>query len=420
MLALYRVPAIGLVFVAFSLFTLWEVPNPPALVNLVGAQIYAVDLITLAMFVVSILRFRRVSDCLGKALFAWLGLGGLLVFSLLRGIDEFGLQASINEARAFIWVYLAASWAFSVDWSQLKFDRFSLFLGYCLIGVAVYHAAVYGLGNASSVVESGGLRQTGRLLVSTQALALALCAVPLLIGTLWQSRRFGRVSAWLMLIAVVISQHRSVWAGVGSGLLAVLLFSHSSHAKARVWLISALGALILLILWQAEAFQTITSDLFASATDSRTIEARTSSWVQLVDQSFAMGSFEVLFGQAFGSGYIRVEPNGLVTTYAPHNWYVSLFLRVGILGLALWLNVLISLTSRARRDSPSAFFVLIAISVFGWFYALPWQIMPWIGLASSRLGRPPDKSIVSRGSNQNRSAKDYLRADISGARNDFI
>ena len=79
-----------------------------------------------------------------------------------------------------------------------------------------------------------------------------------------------------------------------------------------------------------------------------TLNDRKFAWRVLVDNQNALGGRAVLFGQPFGTGFDRVEPNGTVSTYAPHNWYVLLYLRIGLLGAAavamalargLWRNI---------------------------------------------------------------------------------
>jgi hypothetical protein len=394
---LRRHPTLGVLFVAGSLLTLWEFPNPPPLATPLGLQIYLNDVMSGAMLIAALLNYRVLAERLGRSVFAWGAFGVAIAFSLARGVIEFGLAQSFNEARSVLWVYFAVSWALSVDWSRLDRRRMLMILGWALTAVAAFHGALYGIGNAASAIAVGETVQTGRPLVASQALALALCAVMLVLSG---GKRSGLIqfSGLLFGAVAIVSQHRSVWVAGIVGLAAVMLFNRGWSSRLRAWGLSFLAGTMFLMLITSGLLSELLDGLTSSATNSATLDARTTSWTQLIQQLIDEGPFAVLFGLPFGWGFTRIEPNGLTQTFSPHNWYVLLLLRVGVIGLISWCVVVVRGILLSRQHGSTGFFALIAISAYGFFYSVPWQIAPWLGLAFSSLGErssaasPPRKT----------------------------
>lgn len=385
-LAIRRYPLIGVAGIASSVLLLWEFPTPPPIATVAGLQIYFNDLAGVSLFVVGLLNIRNLHARLGRSLGAWVLLGALIAVSLLRGVLEYGAGQSVNEARSILWTFFAFSWALSVDWSTRDFPRIVLLVGTGLSIVAVYHGVVYGVGDSGAAVTLGDSTRTGRLLVSTQALALALCAIMLLL-TGRERTRLARVSGWVFLLIAVVSQHRSVWVALAVGVIAVAVMAPRSAGRTRAWGLAFATAFASLVIAASGILGDLVQGIVNSATDFGTIMARSTSWAQLVEQLLDEGLFSVLFGLPFGWGFVRIEPNGLVQTYSPHNWYVLLLLRVGIIGLAAWTVVVIRAILRVRRSSSTGLFALVAVSAFGMFYSVPWQIAPLVGVALATTRR---------------------------------
>jgi O-antigen ligase len=80
-----------------------------------------------------------------------------------------------------------------------------------------------------------------------------------------------------------------------------------------------------------------------------------------------------LFGFPFGKGYARMH-FGVMVDFAPHNFYVDLLLRVGIVGMLLWIlpTVMVIVHSlRARCESEAEYLwtrglavMLLAVMVY--------------------------------------------------------
>lgn len=385
-LTLRRFPMIAFSAVAINVFFLWEIPKPPLVVSLAGTQVYSSDIICAALFLVAIMNGKQVVKTIQHWITAWTLIGLLIAFSLLRGFAEFGLGASFNEARPVVWIFLAMTWALSVEWSTQDRRRIILILGWGLTAAAAYHALLYGVGSSASAIEVDGMARTGRILLASQAIILAVCGFMLALGAVQRSR-FTAVSGILFLAVAVVSQHRSVWIAMSIAAIAVVLLAPgwAGRLRASVIAFGTLGASY--VVATSGVFGELVRDIASSASDFRSLDARSTSWEQLVQGLFDEGLFAVLFGLPFGSGFVRIEPNGLVQTYSPHNWYVLLILRVGLLGLVAWSAVLVGIILLARKNSTSGFYTLVAFSAYAFFYTPSWLIAPLVGVSLMPMTR---------------------------------
>jgi hypothetical protein len=166
-----------------------------------------------------------------------------------------------------------------------------------------------------------------------------------------------------------------------------------------VFCLVAIWILALVIL--SGSMPQILSQLASAATDSGTYDARVRSWTNLIAQSELNGPLDVIFGQPMGIGYGRFEGAGRWVVFAPHNWYVTTYLRTGVAGLSLLLLfVAIVLVKLLRsRTNMAAIAIVIAVTVYGWSYSWPWYLGLFYGWAvvqtTSRIDPPSQGSRES-------------------------
>jgi hypothetical protein len=91
--------------------------------------------------------------------------------------------------------------------------------------------------------------------------------------------------------------------------------------------------------------------LFTNDFASRgTLGARTSGWEYLTSKQHRLGAMADMFGQPFGTGWTRPRVGGGIVEFGPHNWYVELYLRVGLVGVACALALLLVAGAKAVRS----------------------------------------------------------------------
>ncbi|MDQ0824601.1 hypothetical protein QFZ60_000774 [Arthrobacter sp. B2I5] len=405
-LALKKWPIVGIGSAAFYTVIAWEVPYPPPLVSLGGFSVYYLDVLSIAFLIVAFSQFARLVIRLRAAVWYWLGFGSLLLVSLALGLAANSTGTALNEFRPFLYPYAMMTWAMALYWDYLLVKhlllRFSVFFGWLLTIVATYHIALHGLGSTSGFVDSGtGLEQTTRPLVSGQALAILLCAIV----CLWFWREYGGrgllFSSVVFFGVVLVSQQRTVWAVAFSALFVVFL-SAQARLKFRILFSGLVAVALLFVVTGTQLMPDVLGHLFTAAEDSGTYDGRMRSWLNLLSQSVQSGPLTVAFGEPMGSGFGRYESAGRWVLFAPHNWYLTLYLRVGILGLAVFLCFLFVVFSRLlrQRSNMAAIAIATALIVYGWSYSWIWYISMFLGWtfvqASTKVGLREEQVLGSR------------------------
>lgn len=374
-----RYPLAGIGLAALVVTALWEVPNPPPLITVEGLNIGPADVITLTLFVVGVLEFPQLSANLQGWLIPWLLFGVLIAISLLRGTAAFGLGAATNEARGVMWVYFAMTWALAIRPERLRLRQVSLVLGWALVFVGLYHAVTYGIGGPTSIVSMGdGSYRSSRILVAGQAAVLLLCAGTVFLGAPRSGKGRQRGSSLVFVGVILLSQHRSVWIAGALGITAVIISARRGRPGSRAFILFAV------VVWSAFAAWTIRNvnpELIESVSDAGTLEWRTSSWQALISEATARGPLSVATGEPFGTGLLRKVSAGVLTGVQAHNWYVEVFLRLGLIGLMVIASMLIAAAWKSRARSPEWMFVVVAVGVYAFAYGVAWFLAPWLAAA---------------------------------------
>ena len=374
-------PTVGLALLCLILIPLWEVPYPPPIAELAGLSIYPSDAIVLVLFGVGVLEVTQIRANLRGWIVPWVLFGALIAVSLLLGVAAFGSGVAINEARTILYFFSAMTWVLAVRPDRLRLFTFSLVLGWALALVAAYHGVVYGIGGASSSTVAGDNVRNGRILIASQSIALLLCAATVFLSPAdWSRgrRHLAITSAAVFLGVVVLGQHRSVWSACAAGTAAIFLYPQARQSRKGVLVGSVVGAWLVLVSWVSGFLE---SNLVQSASDFRTYDWRSSSWQALISEAIARGPATVLAGDPFGGGYLRQIARGVWTTASAHNWYVLIFLRLGIIGLIVLATVLVPAFLKSRDVSALWTFVIAAVAVYGWAYTVDWYLAPWLGAA---------------------------------------
>jgi len=348
------------------------------------------DILFVVMFTAAVARLLRLQRfTTPQRLLIFLGL--LVAWSLVRGAGPFGIPAAVNEARVFLRFTGVALYFATVEPRRELLDRIGrlwLFAAVALSALAVLRWGALAAGVAQGMLASA----TGnvRVLGASETLVIAIgafLAFPMLAG---RQNKLTRFLGPAMLVIVVLLQHRSVWvvAAVGAVYLLYRQRSLAKHAlTALVAAVAVLAVLVSTVFYDEEA--AATEQLAQSAQSSGTWEWRVAGWTALLRDAGPEGPEEFLAGRPFGTGWERqLGPMSAVVDVSPHNYYVSVFLRLGVLGLAvtLWLYTFVLRgTHRAAlkghlRDSlldPEVLHVIMAVQLV---FFIPYSIETEHGL----------------------------------------
>jgi hypothetical protein len=292
----------------------------------------------------------------------------LAVFSLVRGLSEFGLEEALNEFRSWLRFFSAVLYFCSVDIDELFPDRLrTVWLwGAAAMGVLVVVRWASWLRGLPIGVFAADYDSAVRVLNGPQTFFLALGF--LLTLPAWTDHGYDvvirRVSVVLS-VGVVLLNRRTVWAALISALVVLALRNQRLGRRLAVVLVvgavATVGVLINLPEQASEGGETVARGV----TDTGTFDWRTKGWVDLLAEA-PDSNTHLLFGQPMGFGYER--QSSLTTVEAqPHNFYLQLYLRLGVVGVVLFLGLYTHVgrvllhASRGRATSvPTLLFVLFA------------------------------------------------------------
>ncbi len=296
-------------------------------------------------------------------LLLWLGFGALLLGSFALGVVGFGTAAGVDFRGSFyFWVaglYLAS---FELD---ARFGRglvrLWLLAALAVLGSALFRwtASALGLEIAAQWSDWSGAGVRFRVITAQATLVMAVGL--LLIAHHRAAGRPLKGWEWLALplgLAVLVLQHRSVWAATLAGFALIFYVERARRGRllGAVLLAAVVGGVALAPLLGGEVADAVVSQVGSSATaavstESGTFVGRVLSWRELLGQYVGLGPRGWLVGAPFGTGYSRVV-EGMHVEYSPHNQYVQFLLRVGALGTGLWLAAY-ALVLRRLRATPA-------------------------------------------------------------------
>ncbi|MFJ8076228.1 O-antigen ligase family protein [Streptomyces sp. NPDC096176] len=346
----------------------------------IGVRVYPTDILDACAMCVAMARVPRLGLIARTGLPALLAMVALTAWSTLRGTASFGLQAAGNDSRVYFWHFLAVT-------LYLATAPLSASLGRAVTRAWLATAAVYallsvagwadrGLHAANAHLAAGGVAVDSRPVPAAAALVLAQAAVLLLParapapstagpqapgladhgGAAVAWRVSGRhLLAFLSFVLVVLLQHRTVWVATAAMALAWWMLRPGRGGQRFVSAGAGVLALSLTaLLYTAGAFGAIGGALTDSLKETQgthsTFAWRVLGWQDLLDAPRTFTQW--LIGAPFGSGYERFIGGGLVTV-SPHDYYVHIMLRLGIVGLLALLVVYIQTWRGLARGGPA-------------------------------------------------------------------
>jgi hypothetical protein len=312
-----------------------------------GLQIYPNDIVSLFVLLSAILGFAyRPVPVNDSPFLLWLGFGMAMIASLVVGLNEYGRYAG-TEVRPFFYIWVAGLYCCVTEFTKeelRRVARWCVWTCYALIGIAIYYyiAVEVGFVNRQALFEepdTAVFRPVGAAGAFFIAIAGLVQTMAWLRGT---GTRFSGTHAAVFFTFTVVMQHRSVWIAAALGMLCVFVLERR-HLPRRFALLLGFILVATLAISVAAAsglIDDLTRRLLQSTlsmTDSGgTFAARVDGWVRLYENWISGSPFELLFGFPFGQGYTRMY-NGVIIEFAPHNFFLDLILRVGLVGAILFI-----------------------------------------------------------------------------------
>lgn len=382
------------------------------LASVAGANLYLADAVFAAIAFATLLQLFQRRGSLEPYTGPIILLAAAIALSVVRGLEIYGLQQVVNESRSFFYFLAGIGFALVVirqRLSSIEMISFVAVLSFAASAEAILRVSFRGIGTSQGMILSTGEYVDARAVDAATALLIAqgLWLLPALgrgTSSRWTSR-----AAPLIAVLVVVLQQRTVWVATAVGLFASLV----SSSRARRMLLAHVHLLVGLIglvgvVAAAGGFRGTVNDIVASSQGAvaqrSTLSGRIDGWQILLADPRLQGPTGRLFGLPSGSGYVR-EVGGQIINYQPHNFYVQLALRGGILAvLALLLLLgrgLMRYSPTSPQNSAAGLGLLVTLTVFFMTYGPAAEQGVTLGIALLLLNA--QREGVNKGKEESRS-----------------
>ncbi|WP_351233399.1 O-antigen ligase family protein [Streptomyces sp. NPDC002133] len=365
----------------------------------IGVRVYPMDVLAVCALCVALVRLWRGGLTGHAGLLPLLTLVALTGWSTLRGIANFGLQAAGNDSRVYFWYFLAialytATAPLGTSLSRIVTRAWlASAAAYALLSLAGW--AGRGLHSVTTRVTVDGVTvdprpvPAGAALVLAQGAMLLLCPLVSASSTAGSSghhpptrtrqARGRSLLALLLLVLVALLQHRTVWVAAAAMAIAWWVLRPARTGQRVASAIAGVTVLFsAVLLYSVGAFGAIGGALTDSFMETQgthsTFVWRVLGWQDLLNAPRSAAQW--LFGAPFGSGYERSIAGGLVTV-SPHDYYLHVVLRLGLVGLGALLVLYVLAWRRSVQAGSGTLALRLAIIgqlvLFVAYSALPEQ-----------------------------------------------
>ncbi len=320
-----------------------------------GVNVFPIDLL-LPMMVVYLARGEspdRLWPHVPK-LFVWFMCWFL--FSIVRGAFSYGISAYGDTRNVSAILFFLVSFAIAlrcrtVDEGRVIFERVLLVAGITVLVMTLLELAVgHRVGIFYSTSENEAFRELSdargiRILGTDQTFWAGLVALYPLVAKMRRvsvDRAFVYLSP-LLLMAVLISRNRTATFSLAFALAVFLLTFGSWRAKAKALMYVILSAVVVITLlnWLRPDFLSADAELLKAGLNPEEDPTGTWEW-RLVIAASAFEQFlqHPIAGEGYG-GHWGLLYGDTVVTDPPHNQYLSFLVKMGAVGLALFVALLV-------------------------------------------------------------------------------
>ena len=356
-------------------------------INLGRFTVYMMDLMSIFLIVTSSSRLFFTQKRVKIIFIPVFILGILILISWFRGINFFGIEASTNGFRLYIYFFATLFFTISLKYSDKFLRVFSFWLGvsgWVLIAIAFvrWFFVVLGLASSPDWIAAGGM------MVRVIFAAPTFFLLQILILS-WHTNKqpwkmpFVMLIPYVFLPVILILQHRTVWVALAFTLFLILVLNRKLKGILAFGLLSIFILIIIIIEWGNFSAISLNGTVF----DLRNFDWRVNGWLALITPERFQSPLDLLIGQPFGTGYARYLPwMSDPILVSPHNFYIETFLNIGGLGLAILLtlygSVLKVLWDSRSNELSRGFIIILAVQlVFFMSYSASYEQGFILGLA---------------------------------------
>lgn len=353
-----------------------------------GVSVYFVDLAYGALATAALTRIGA-NLSIAPIPTTWIAFTAVMLLSCLLGLSSVGTGAGVEFRDNFC--LLAASTYFAVTATAKDlYERIPkvLIFGGVLISIVVL--ARWTFPGASMSLHADVMGLEGRAIPASSAFVVLVGAFLLIHNALTRGISTWQATSLFLLVFVAVSvRHRTVWFAAIGGFFFLALYQRQGRQKliGYGFGLIAVGMAASLVIFQSgigpfERMAERLTDFGSTSSGTGTFRERYVGWLDLLDQYAEWTYRDQLFGRPFGLGFKRtvvLDGETRIAEASPHNYYVELLFRVGLIGLLMFaLTIGVQLVRLVQlRSSPSSGNCAIlysALIVMGSIYAITYRV----------------------------------------------
>lgn len=362
-----------------------------------SSGIGAIDIVLLFMLALTIYRYMNKRYVNIKKI----GIGGVLlalflwmIFEIVRNIGQYGLSAP-GEFR-FRYLILVLPFYIALNFNTIESrKRLAKFIIVVSYFIPLLYIPIIG------IMKGWAFGAEDRFLNSQIYLGMVYSLTLIWLSNKYKYLKFSNNILIISLIPFVfffiIDSHRSAWlaAVVMLGMLFYINELKVGKIIKAIPIILVLGAIVIPSINDTGLHFTKYIEQRGSAFVDPSADP-TSDW-RLMMWAAQMDKFvkSPILGEGFGGYWNVVFPDGAIVNISPHSYYVQTLVKVGIIGMLLYLIVVFKLFSKLklylknakRKFNPEmplillAFCVLITMHIYYIVYSLEYYSLFYLGLA---------------------------------------
>lgn len=382
---------LDMIFLGFILTTYEWISENTIKVSMIGFQIGISDFLCIYLLLCTIL-FKNKIQLIRGIRGIWYIVLVVFIIGIVRGLANNLLNLVIEDIRRLVWAFIVPVGCmrilpFSFD-DRKTVHRVS---NYCkIIVIFCFVCWVMDLILGIHIVSAqSDAKTTMRVLRPEQALVMAMFAIKSVYDDLNSKDKKISVGSIILIIVVILLQHRSAWVSLVVGLTYLVIVARIDSGKSKKLLTSKkfvfqiCGLIIICIgvlfaLRNTSLMQQFMKGLYGLVGDKgTTFNYRQQLWTA----HFAtLNSTEWVIGKPFGSGYyINFTTYGREIT--PHSAYVHTILRSGIIGIVCVVFYILSVLRASRKNCFGAG-EAICIMLLVFFYVYTYNFFTAVILGS--------------------------------------
>ena len=326
------------------------------------------DLGLFGIFICSVINFlkeRRKIDFLGIIIYLSIILHlGLVIY----GGVTYGLGTSYGEARGTLYFLIVFS-SLRSFLPETKIDFTRLFRNILIIFLSTFAIRFILMFSGIVSVDQWASNESGsnlpRMFNASQAFALLLCTFYFL-NLNMKPKLIDKGIIIVSILELFLSQQRTV---LLCAITAVAFTYLPSYIKRRpsYFYTLILTSLIIYIFVRIFGINPSIPAISEALSDTSTLNWRSEGWVILINNNNG-DLLTKIIGSPYGVGWERILPSlGQITYDPPHNYYIELYLRGGLVSLLLALGVMISTMYKGlyyRPYSRAVVFLVTSMTVY--------------------------------------------------------